>query len=208
MKNYFITLEGSEGVGKSTAMHAIEKYFSEKNKACVITREPGGTKIGEAIRHILLHATAETLLPETELLLLFAARAQHIAHVIKPALLSGKTVISDRFTDASFAYQGGGRQISEKNIQQLTDWISKDLQPDLTLLLDAPIDIGLSRLHQRGEKDRIENEKKEFFERVRAVYLARAKQYPKRFAVIDASQSISAVQSHIIQALDRFMVAT
>ena len=151
-KNYFITLEGGEGVGKSSALTFIKNYLSEKNIDCVFTREPGGTKTGEAIRAVLLHRMDESILPETELLLMFAARAQHISHVIKPALNAGKTVVSDRFTDASFAYQGGGRGIPHDRIQTLTDWVQGDLQPDLTLLLDAPVEIGLTRINQRGEK--------------------------------------------------------
>lgn len=199
---YFITLEGSEGAGKSTALLFIKNYFQQKKIDCVFTREPGGTSVGESIREILLHHKKEMILPETELLLMFAARAQHIAHVIKPALQAGKTVVSDRFTDASFAYQGGGRNISLDYLQTLEKWIQGDVKPHLTLLLDAPVEIGLSRMQQRGEKDRIENEKKEFFERVRNAYLARAKQFPERFVIIDASQSVEKVQGQIRRTLD------
>jgi dTMP kinase len=201
-KSYFITLEGGEGVGKSTALSFIQHYFLEKEIDCVMTREPGGTKIGEAIRTILLHHQDETILPETELLLLFAGRAQHIAHTIKPALLSGKTVISDRFTDASFAYQCGGRQVPTQYFDILEKWIQKDLYPDLTLLLDAPVEVGMARIENRGHKDRIEQEKLDFFQRVRDAYLTRAKAYPHRFVIIRANESIEQVQVQIRNALD------
>ena len=203
MPAHFITLEGSEGVGKSTALSFIKTYFAEKKIDFVLTREPGGTPLGESIRELLLNRNDEKVLPETELLLMFATRAQHIAHVIKPALSAGKTVISDRFTDASFAYQGGGRQIDFKKIETLANWIQGDLVPDLTLLLDAPVDIGLSRIEGRAHKDRIEQEKAVFFERVREVYLARAREFPARFAIIDATQSIDHVQLQIKNALDK-----
>ena len=167
-QSYFITLEGGEGVGKSTALSFIQDYFRQKHIDCVMTREPGGTKIGEAIRDILLHLKDETVLPETELLLLFAGRAQHIAHTIKPALSSGKTVISDRFTDASFAYQCGGRQVPVHYFEMLEKWIQADLYPDLTLLLDAPVEVGMARIEKRGDKDRIESEKNDFFPAARS----------------------------------------
>lgn len=201
--NYFITLEGGEGVGKSTALSFIKNYLSQKNRECVMTREPGGTKIGDAIRDILLHHKEEAVLPETELLLLFAGRAQHIAHIIKPALNAGKTVISDRFTDASFAYQCGGRQVPVHYFEMLEKWIQGDLYPDLTLLLDAPVSVGMARIESRGDKDRIEQEKTEFFQRVREAYLARAKQFPNRFVIIRANESLESVQVQIQESLDR-----
>ncbi|EKD78064.1 MAG: hypothetical protein ACD_42C00056G0003 [uncultured bacterium] len=201
--SHFITLEGCEGVGKSTALAFIKNYFAEKKMDCVVTREPGGTVIGESIREILLANNHEVIFSDTELLLLFAARAQHIAQVIKPALKAGKIVVSDRFTDASFAYQGGGRHILFNRIEILADWVQGDWQPTLTLLLDAPVEIGLARMRQRGKKDRIESEKKEFFERVRAVYLSRAKQFPERFVVINAAESLENVQVQIKQVLDK-----
>lgn len=200
-----ITLEGCEGVGKSTALTFIKNYFSEKKIECVFTREPGGTKIGEAIREILLRSTLENIFPETELLLMFAARAQHIAQIIKPALSAGKIVISDRFTDASFAYQGGGRKIAEDRIQILADFVQGSLQPDLTLLLDAPVEIGLSRMQKRGKKDRIEQESIDFFNRVRNAYLNRAKQFPKQFVIIDASGLLVNTQKQIKAALDKIV---
>lgn len=203
---HFITLEGGEGVGKSTAISFIKKYFAEKKVDCVFTREPGGTKTGEKIRDILLSNNNEIIFPETELLLMFAARAQHIAQIIRPALSAGKTVVSDRFTDASFAYQGGGRGIAKDHIQKLADFVQGDLAPDLTLLFDAPVDIGLSRINQRGEKDRIEQESIDFFKRVQQAYLDRAKQFPTRFVVIDASQSIEYVQKEIKEALEKLLL--
>ena len=206
MTPHFITLEGSEGVGKSTALTFITHYFTQKNINFIITREPGGTPVGDSIRTILLNHTDEKILPETESLLLFAGRAQHIAHVIKPALKQGKTVISDRFTDSSFAYQGGGRQLSLDKLNFLADWIQADLEPDLTLLFDAPVEIGLSRMHSREHKDRIEEEKKDFFERVRQAYLVRAKQFPNRFVIIDATQSLEQVQTQIKNALENFLM--
>lgn len=201
----FITLEGSEGVGKSTALSFIRDYWVEKKLDFIITREPGGTELGESIRNLLLHHASEKILPETELLLMFAARAQHIAHVIQPALKANKIVVSDRFTDASFAYQGGGRCMDVKKIEFLSSWIQDDCVPTLTILLDAPVDIGLSRIENRGHKDRIEQEKEDFFERVRQAYLARARAFPGRFVVIDAMQSLEAVQQEIKKALDRLM---
>lgn len=203
---YFITLEGCEGVGKSTALSFIESYLASHHVDFILTREPGGTAVGEAIRDILLHRDDETILPETELLLMFAARLQHIEHVIKPALNAGKTVISDRFTDSSFAYQGGGRKIAEEKLQTLADWVQGTLQPDLTLLLDAPVSLGLSRISERGGLDRIEQEKAAFFERVRAVYLARAKQFSKRFVIIDATQSVDNVQAQIAATLKKLKI--
>ena len=200
--NFFITLEGCEGVGKSTALAYITSYLSKKNIHFIITREPGGTPIAEALRKILLHHDDEIILPITELLLLFAGRAQHIANVIKPALEAKQWVISDRFTDASFAYQGGGRKMAMNQLQILSDWVQGDLQPDLTLLFDAPVEVGLSRITVRGQKDRIEKEKADFFERVRTVYLERAKQFPERFVIIDATQSLEFVQKQIQAALN------
>jgi len=197
----FITLEGCEGVGKSTALSFISDFLAKHAIDVVLTREPGGTDIGESIRNILLTETLEPMTPETELLLLFAARAQHIAQVVRPALAKGRWVLSDRFTDASFAYQGGGRGVDMAFIQQLADHVQADTKPDLTLLLDAPVAVGLSRMQQRGKKDRIEQEDISFFERVRDVYLARAKAAPNRFVIIDASQDLANVQADLARAL-------
>jgi dTMP kinase len=198
----FLTIEGIEGVGKSTAVNFIANYLKEKNKNVLLTREPGGTLVAENIRKILLTPSTETILPETELLLMFASRIQHIAHVVKPALQSGKWVVSDRFTDASFAYQGGGRKIDVAHIDMLEKWLVTDLQPNVTILLDASPEIGLQRAKHRGPQDRIEMEKLEFFERVRAAYLTRAKKDPARFRVIDASQPLDKVQADILKVVD------
>lgn len=201
-RGIFITIEGIEGVGKSTAVKFIEEHLSRQHKSFVVTREPGGTGVAEQIRKVLLTLNSEEIiLPETELLLMFASRAQHIANVITPALNAGKWVVCDRFDDASFAYQGGGRGINLSYIQMLDDWLVKR-HPDITILLDASPEMGLMRAKHRGPQDRIETEKTIFFDRVRAVYLERAKLASKRFRVIDASQSIEAVQQEIKKILD------
>lgn len=196
-KGLFITIEGIEGVGKSSAVQCLREYFQVHQVSPIFTREPGGTEIAEAIRQILLHKHEELMSCDTELLLMFAGRAQHIAKTILPALQAGKVVVSDRFTDATYAYQGGGRGIAEERIKILEQWVQGDLQPDLTLLLDAPIELGLQRISVRGQRDRIEQEQIEFFHRVRAAYLLRAKQFPERFKIIDATKPISEVQEVI-----------
>lgn len=203
----FITIEGSEGAGKSTALQFIQRYFQEKQIDLIITREPGGTDIAESIRQLLLHAnSAEKMQADTELLLMFAARVQHIQHYILPALQAGKWVISDRYVDASYAYQGGGRELAMEKIAALDKLFVNEVQPDLTLLLDIPVDLGFARAEKRGNgKDRIEQEKIDFFERVRNVYLARAQSDPKRINIIDASQDLPAVQMQIQSALNEFM---
>lgn len=198
---YFITLEGIEGAGKSTAIQIIQSFFSEQKKELQVTREPGGTEIAEAIRKVLLDHYHEKMVPEAELLLNFASRAQHIECVIKPALMAGKTVLSDRFTDASFAYQGAGRGLSDRYLSFLSNWIQGEIIPDLTILLDVPSETGLKRIGLRGEKDRYEHEQQEFFERVRQCYLERAQQYPQRFRVIDTSCSKEAMEQGIIHLL-------
>lgn len=200
----FITIEGIEGAGKSTVIQYITEYFKKLDQDIVVTREPGGTEIAEAIRELLLTPHQETMTAETELLLMFAGRAQHIASVIEPALSAGKWVLSDRFTDASFAYQGGGREMPLDKIEAIATWLHKDLMPDLTIVLDLPLTVSHDRTKAR-EKDRIEKESDAFFQRVRQVYLDRAGQYPERFRVVDASQSLSVVQSDILQVLDYFV---
>lgn len=197
----FITIEGIEGVGKSTNLMFVRGLLEAAGREVVTTREPGGTPLGEQIRGLLLGYPTGDMAPDTELLLMFAARAQHLAQVIRPALKAGKWVLCDRFTDATFAYQGGGRGIPLGHIAELERWVQRGLRPDLTLLLDAPVRLGLDRAGRRSLLDRFEREEAEFFERVRAVYLDRAAQEPDRFQVIDASQPLEAVQAQIRQVL-------
>jgi dTMP kinase len=202
---FFLTIEGTEGVGKSTALQFIQGYLTQAKKKFIVTREPGGTPIAEQIRQVLLAPYAdakEIMLPETELLLMFAGRAQHIQQVILPALAEGKWVVSDRFVDASFAYQGAGRQIDLSRLEMLESWLLQGLSPNLTILLDAPAEIGLARVKQRGSQDRIEQEKIDFFERVRAGYLARVAQDKNRFHIIDAAQPLELIQIELKKVLD------
>lgn len=206
MQGKFISIEGSEGAGKSTALQFISDYLLHKKIEIVLTREPGGTPVAEEIRKILLHTAGDEILqPETELLLMFACRSQNISHCILPALQAGKWVISDRFIDASYAYQAGGRDMNIHDVEALDHIIVDDLYPDLTLLLDISVDQGMARTELRGtEKDRIEQEKLDFFERVRAAYLERARQDPNRIKIIDASQSLPMVQNQMRNVLDDF----
>ena len=205
----FISIEGTEGAGKSTALNFIKKYLTDANIDVVWTREPGGTELAEQIRNLLLHPlTYEQMTSETELLLMFAARAQHLQTCILPALNADKWVVSDRFIDASYAYQGGGRGLDNKHIAMLDEWIVKDAYPDLTLLLDITPEQGFARAEKRGtDKDRIEQEKMDFFASVRHHYLERAKQDPARIKIIDASQPLFAVENQIRNALDAFITS-
>jgi dTMP kinase len=203
-KGIFITVEGVEGVGKSTIIKFIAHYFQKMGVNIIVTREPGGTEIAESIRQLILGHHQEVMATDTELLLMFASRAQHIDQVIRPGLLAGNIVLSDRFTDATYAYQGGGRGISIDRIKQLESWVQGGLKPDLTLLLDAPIEVGLNRLLSRGAKDRIEQEKVEFFYRVRQSYLDLAKQEPNRFVIIDATCAQEVVEKNIEGILASF----
>jgi dTMP kinase len=203
-RGVFLTLEGGEGLGKSTAVKFIQQYLQQAQIDFISTREPGGTPAAEQIRQILLNPNmAETFTPETELLLMFASRSQHIANLILPALASGKWVVCDRFVDASYAYQGGGRGFPVAQIKHLDNLIVGDLRPDVTILLDAAPQVGMARAKNRGTHDRIEQEKLDFFERVRAAYLARAKADPERFKVIDASKPLAAVQTELKVILDK-----
>ncbi|MDF1655021.1 MAG: dTMP kinase [Coxiellaceae bacterium] len=197
----FITIEGVEGAGKSTAVKVICDYLTNKKVDYVLTREPGGTEIAESIRTILLNPFDEKMCAETELLLMFATRKQNIEHVIKPTLAAGKWVVSDRFTDASFAYQGGGRQIDFAHVDYLTQWIQGDVKPDMTILLDLPVEVGLKRIEARGEKDRIEREGVEFFHRVREAYLHCAAREPERYRIVDANQTEDEVAADLRQVL-------
>lgn len=199
----FITVEGIEGVGKSTAVTYLKNYLTEAGQPVTVTREPGGTVLAERIRSLLLDATSpEPMEPITELLLMFASRAQHVAQLILPALQAGQWILSDRFVDASFAYQGYGRGMNLTQLNQLAAWTIGSLQPDLTILLDAPYTISFARTQQRGSnQDRIEQENRDFFARVQAGYLARAAAEPQRFRVIDASASLKTVQQALRQAL-------
>lgn len=194
----FITLEGVDGAGKSTHIPTIAELLRRRGKEVLITREPGGTPLGEKLRELLLH---EAMHPETESLLMFAARREHIEQIIKPALARGAYVVSDRFTDASFAYQCGGRGVSAGKIEQLESWVQGDFQPDLTLLFDVPVSVSTQRLARARDPDRFEREKSDFFERIRNIYLERAARFPDRFRLIDSGQSIPEVNIKLEQIL-------
>ena len=197
LRGMFITLEGGEGAGKSTNLEFVRQWLRRDGHDVVVTREPGGTDLGERVRDILLHGRELPISAESEMLLMFAARAEHIARVIRPALDAGKIVLCDRFTDATYAYQGGGRGIPAARIAAIESWVQGDLRPDLTLLFDVPLEDGRRRAGQRSEPDRFEQESNEFFARVHATYLARAASEPGRMRVIDASQSLEKVEQQI-----------
>lgn len=188
-------MEGGEGVGKSTNLAFLQRYLTDNGVDIVTTREPGGTRLGEELRELLLNVRSEPVSVNAELLLMFAARAQHIFEVIEPALASGKWVLSDRFTDATYAYQCGGRGIDPASVAQLEQLVQGDLRPDYTLLLDAPVDVGMARARSRGELDRFEQEALAFFERVRQSYLQQARSHCDRYRVIDASQPLQVVET-------------
>ena len=202
-----ITVEGIEGAGKTTCMATITEQLSQQGIFVEQTREPGGTPLGEALRDMLLAQQATAMAEETELLMLFAARAEHVQQRIRPALAAGQWVLSDRFTDASYAYQGAGRGMDVARITTLADWVQQDTKPDLTLLLDIPVTQGLQRAKQRSAPDRFEAETVAFFERVRAGYLQRAAQEPERIRVIDASQSLHQVQAAIRHVIEEYLDA-
>jgi len=198
----FITIDGLEGAGKSTQIDFIKKYLSDRNRDVFLTREPGGTDLGERLRALLLDKNIDAMNPDTELLLMFAARNEHVKKVIVPKLEQGVWVISDRFTDASYAYQGGGRRIPLERIGELEQWTLQDFVPDMTFLLDLDVELGLSRVEQRGEKDRFEEEHKDFFNKVREIFSNRASKYPERIKLIDASKNIDETSSQIKKILD------
>ena len=201
----FITIEGIEGAGKSTQMDAIRRFLEERGVGVVVTREPGGTPLGEAVRALLLDPDNRDMDPDTELLLVFAARAEHIHKVIRPAMAAGRWVLSDRFTDATFAYQGGGRGIAAERIGRLEDWVQDGLRPDLTLLLDLPVASGMARVAGRGAPDRFEREEQAFFERIRACYLERAAAEPGRFRRIDADRPEERVSAEVLAAVEALL---
>ena len=204
-KGFFITLEGIEGAGKSTHLTFLEELIEATGVALVTTREPGGTALGEKLRELLLHGVDNGMCADTELLLMFAARAEHIDKVIEPALARGQWVLSDRFTDATYAYQGGGRGIVETRIAALEQWVQGDLRPDLTLIFDVTPQEGLRRAATRGAADRFERETLEFFERVRAHYRALAQRTPQRITLIDASQPIEQIQQQLRALLTAYL---
>lgn len=203
-KGRFITIEGAEGAGKTTNIAFLEGYLQDQGIPYILTREPGGTPLAEEIREVLLANRDEAVDEDCELLLVFAARAQHLKQKIIPALDDGTWVLCDRFTDATFAYQGGGRGLSKDTILDLEKQVQKGLQPDLTILLDIPVEIGMERARNRAALDRFESEKISFFQRVREAYLERAVADPARFRVIDANQQLSDVQKSLGDVLQVF----
>ncbi|WP_416638074.1 dTMP kinase [Pseudomonas sp. OHS18] len=205
MSGLFITLEGPEGAGKSTNREYLAARLREQGIDVLLTREPGGTPLAERVRELLLAPSDETMASDTELLLMFAARAQHLAQVIVPALERGAVVLCDRFTDATYAYQGGGRGLDVARIAQLEDFVQGALRPDLTLVFDLPVEVGLARAAARGRLDRFEQEGRAFFEAVRSTYLQRAKAEPARYRILDAAQSLAAVQRDLDALLPQLL---
>ncbi|TQV77432.1 dTMP kinase [Aliikangiella marina] len=200
----FISLEGSEGVGKTTSLNFVREYIESQGHRVVVTREPGGTPLAEDLRNILLSNRQEQVDPDAELLMMFAARSQHVNTLIKPALDNGDWVLCDRFTDATFAYQGGGRGISVDRIAEIEQWTLAGFEPDMTILLDMSVEEGMARTRKRGKPDRFETEKLDFYEKIRAAYLQRARKYSDRIKVIDAAPDIATVQASLRLALREF----
>ena len=198
----FITLEGVDGAGKTTHVEFIKKYFINLNRDFILTREPGGTILGEKLRAILLH---EEMTPNTETILMFAARNEHIDQIIRPGLMKGTIVISDRFTDATYAYQSGGKGVSDEKIDILKGLVQGDLQPDLTFLFDLPVEVSIRRLNKTRDLDKFEREGKEFHENIRKKYLNLAKLYPERFFVLNSENSIEEIQNQIKIRLDELL---
>lgn len=206
-RRLFITLEGVEGAGKSANLVFIRKWLEHAGHKVIVTREPGGTELGECIRDILLHQRGKHISPESEMLLMFAARAEHLSRVIQPGLDTGKTVLCDRFTDATYAYQGGGRGIPPERIEFIENWVQGQLRPDLTFLLDVPITLGRKRAGQRSDPDRFEKENDDFFVRVRRAYLDRAARDSGRIRVIDASRALKEVEDQLSSVLEEVVNA-
>ena len=204
-RGLFITVEGGEGVGKTTNLKTLEQWMQAQGIPYVPTREPGGTPLAEDIRQLLLDRREESVAASAELLLIFAGRAQHLQQVIEPALEAGKWELCDRFTDATYAYQGAGRNMSTAEIGQLETLVQGALRPDLTLLFDAPIEVGMARAGQRGELDRFEQEEQTFFEQVRQCYLSRAAAEPGRFRVIDTNRPLDQIASELETVMNLFL---
>lgn len=198
----FITIDGVEGAGKSTQIDLVCEHLIQKGIKVVRTREPGGTEVGEKIRSVLLDVENQEMHSDTELLLMFSSRNELIQNKIIPALEEGCWVVSDRFTDASFAYQGGGRMLNLDRISKLADWVLGDFKPDLTFLLDVTVEVGMQRIETRAAKDRIELEERAFFERVRSVFIQRSEAFPERIKLIDATASVNEIQSKIRVLID------
>jgi dTMP kinase len=198
-------VEGGEGVGKSTNLAFLKSQLVSRGVALEVTREPGGTSLGEQIREVLLTPRAQPVDPMSELLMIFAARAQHITERIEPALAAGKWVLCDRFTDATYAYQSGGRGLDAGAVRSLENLVQDSLRPDYTLLFDAPVGTGLARARERGELDRFEQEQRDFFERVRRTYLQLAEESAGRFRVIDAAQPLETVQTDLLRICEELM---
>ena len=205
MNGRFITVEGTEGAGKTSNIAFLQARLEAAGKTVVLTREPGGTPLGEAIRDLLLTRRGDGMAVDTELLLMFAARAEHISQLIRPALARGQWVLCDRFTDATYAYQGGGRGIDIDRIAALEHWVQGNLRPDLTIVLDVPVEVGLARAGRRSAPDRFEREQLAFHEAVRAAYRTIAAREPGRVQVVDAEQPLPRVQADLGRVLDAFL---
>lgn len=204
-RGLFLTFEGIEGAGKTSNLQYAKAIIEASGKQVLVSREPGGTEVGERIREVLLNPDLPAMHSDTELLLMFASRAEHYQHKILPALEAGQWVLCDRFTDASFAYQGGGRQIDQTRIAALESWVLGDFKVDQTYLFDLPVETGLARAKARGAADRIEQEQVEFFERIRDCYLSRAQDEPNRFTVVDAAQPLESVQQQLSSAVSALL---
>ena len=200
MNGFFLVLDGIDGAGKSTHLAFIQEFLANERIQTLYTREPGGTELGEKLRYLLLHKDNE-ITPDAETLLMFAARSQHLQQLIYPALRQGKWVISDRFTDASYAYQSGGRQIPTERITTIENWVQGNFRPDMTIIFDVPVEISQERVAKARQKDRFEQEDPAFFARVRQVYLQQAAKNPQRYAVIDSNQDKQMVQNHLLHIL-------